>query len=419
MSRQIKTHEKRLKNMFELNGKYGTAKIFTDNTDDETISQLINLLNQEFTQDLKIRIMPDTHAGKGCVIGTTMTINDKIVPNLVGVDIGCGMKVVKLAGIKKEKLDLNKLDEVIRSHVPSGFDIREKKHRFFEKVKISSLHCADDGDINFERAEKSLGSLGGGNHFIEINEDEKGDIYLVIHTGSRYLGKQVAKYYQDRAWNRISNYGRNDIILNKIKELKESNREKDIQQEIMKIKHLMPLVPKELAYVETDLFDMYIDDMKITQEYAYWNREAIAETIMRFMNFEAEETFQTIHNYIDTEKMILRKGAVSAEYGEKLIIPINMRDGSLICVGKGNPDWNNSAPHGAGRIMSRAKAKEVVSLEEYEESMKGIYTTCVGMGTIDESPMAYKPMQEIMDNIRDTVEIVRVIKPVYNFKAGG
>lgn len=405
--------------MFELNGKYGTAKIFTDNTDDETISQLINLLNQEFTQDLKIRIMPDTHAGKGCVIGTTMTINDKIVPNLVGVDIGCGMKVVKLAGIKKEKLDLNKLDEVIRSHVPSGFDIREKKHRFFEKVKISSLHCADDGDINFERAEKSLGSLGGGNHFIEINEDEKGDIYLVIHTGSRYLGKQVAKYYQDRAWNRISNYGRNDIILNKIKELKESNREKDIQQEIMKIKHLMPLVPKELAYVETDLFDMYIDDMKITQEYAYWNREAIAETIMRFMNFEAEETFQTIHNYIDTEKMILRKGAVSAEYGEKLIIPINMRDGSLICVGKGNPDWNNSAPHGAGRIMSRAKAKEVVSLEEYEESMKGIYTTCVGMGTIDESPMAYKPMQEIMDNIRDTVEIVRVIKPVYNFKAGG
>ncbi len=405
--------------MFELNGKYGTAKIFTDNTDDETISQLINLLNQEFTQDLKIRIMPDTHAGKGCVIGTTMTINDKIVPNLVGVDIGCGMKVVKLAGIKKEKLDLNKLDEVIRSHVPSGFDIREKKHRFFEKVKISSLHCADDGDINFERAEKSLGSLGGGNHFIEINEDEKGDMYLVIHSGSRYLGKQVAKYYQDRAWNRISNYGRNDIIQNKIKELKEANREKDIQQEIMKIKHLMPLVPKELAYVETDLFDMYIDDMKLTQEYAYWNREAIAETIMRFMNLEAEETFQTIHNYIDTEKMILRKGAVSAEYGEKLIIPINMRDGSLICVGKGNPDWNNSAPHGAGRIMSRAKAKESVSLEEYEESMKGIYTTCVGMGTIDESPMAYKPMQEIMDNIQDTVEIVRVIKPVYNFKAGG
>lgn len=405
--------------MFELNGKYGTAKIFTDNTDDETISQLINLLNQEFTQDLKIRIMPDTHAGKGCVIGTTMTINDKIVPNLVGVDIGCGMKVVKLAGIKKEKLDLNKLDEVIRSHVPSGFDIREKKHRFFEKVKISSLHCADDGDINFERAEKSLGSLGGGNHFIEINEDEKGDMYLVIHSGSRYLGKQVAKYYQDRAWNRISNYGRNDIIQNKIKELKEANREKDIQQEIMKLKHLMPLVPKELAYVETDLFDMYIDDMKLTQEYAYWNREAIAETIMRFMNLEAEETFQTIHNYIDTEKMILRKGAVSAEYGEKLIIPINMRDGSLICVGKGNPDWNKSAPHGAGRIMSRAKAKESVSLEEYEESMKGIYTTCVGMGTIDESPMAYKPMQEIMDNIQDTVEIVRVIKPVYNFKAGG
>jgi len=405
--------------MFELNGKYGTAKIFTDNTDDETISQLINLLNQEFTQDLKIRIMPDTHAGKGCVIGTTMTINDKIVPNLVGVDIGCGMKVVKLAGIKKEKLDLNKLDEVIRSHVPSGFDICEKKHRFFEKVKISSLHCADDGDINFERAEKSLGSLGGGNHFIEINEDEKGDMYLVIHSGSRYLGKQVAKYYQDRAWNRISNYGRNDIIKNKIKELKEANREKDIQQEIMKLKHLMPLVPKELAYVETDLFDMYIDDMKLTQEYAYWNREAIAETIMRFMNLEAEETFQTIHNYIDTEKMILRKGAVSAEYGEKLIIPINMRDGSLICVGKGNPDWNNSAPHGAGRIMSRAKAKESVSLEEYEESMKGIYTTCVGMGTIDESPMAYKPMQEIMDNIQDTVEIVRVIKPVYNFKAGG
>lgn len=405
--------------MFELNGKYGTAKIFTDNTDDETISQLINLLNQEFTQDLKIRIMPDTHAGKGCVIGTTMTINDKIVPNLVGVDIGCGMKVVKLAGIKKEKLDLNKLDEVIRSHVPSGFDIREKKHRFFEKVKISSLHCADDGDINFERAEKSLGSLGGGNHFIEINEDEKGDMYLVIHSGSRYLGKQVAKYYQDRAWNRISNYGRNDIIQNKIKELKEANCEKDIQQEIMKLKHLMPLVPKELAYVETDLFDMYIDDMKLTQEYAYWNREAIAETIMRFMNLEAEETFQTIHNYIDTEKMILRKGAVSAEYGEKLIIPINMRDGSLICVGKGNPDWNNSAPHGAGRIMSRAKAKESVSLEEYEESMKGIYTTCVGMGTIDESPMAYKPMQEIMDNIQDTVEIVRVIKPVYNFKAGG
>ncbi len=404
--------------MFELNGKYGTAKIFTDNTDDETISQLINLLNQEFTQELKIRIMPDTHAGKGCVIGTTMTIKDKIVPNLVGVDIGCGMKVVKLAGIKKDKLDFDKLDEVIRSYVPSGFDIRDRKHRFFDKVKISSLHCAKDGDINFERAEKSLGTLGGGNHFIEINEDENGDMYLVIHTGSRYLGKQVAEYYQDRAWNRINNFGRSDIILNKIKELKEANRERDIQQEIMKIKHLMPVVPKELAYVEADLFDMYIDDMKITQEYAYWNREAIADTIMKFMNLEPEETFQTVHNYIDTEKMILRKGAVSAERGEKLIIPINMRDGSLICIGKGNPDWNKSAPHGAGRIMSRAKAKEVVSLEEYEESMKGIYTTCVGMATIDESPMAYKPMQEIVDNIRDTVEIVNVIKPVYNFKAG-
>lgn len=401
--------------MLELRGKYNTCKVFTDNVDNATIGQLIALMNQSSVADSQIRIMPDTHAGKGCVIGTTMTIGNKVIPNLVGVDIGCGMAVAEL---KETRIDLPKLDSVIRKKVPSGFSIRDKAHKFLRNVDLEELYCYKN--INVDRAEKSLGTLGGGNHFIEVDISESGQLYLVVHTGSRNLGKQVAEYYQDLAWKSLKNGNKGDLIKAKIDELKAAGRQSEIEAEIAKIQSTIESVPKELAYCEGELFDKYIHDMKITQEYAYWNREAILDTIVDEMHLHVVEQWQTIHNYIDTENMILRKGSVSAQAGEKLIIPMNMRDGSLICIGKGNPDWNFSAPHGAGRLMSRSEAKQSISMSEFKKTMSdaGIYSTSVNKSTIDESPMAYKPMQEIIDNIGDTVEIVNIIKPVYNFKAG-
>lgn len=401
--------------MIELKGKYNTCKVFTDNVDNATIGQLIALMNQSSVANSKIRIMPDTHAGKGCVIGTTMTIGNKVIPNLVGVDIGCGMAVAEL---KETRIDLPKLDSVIRKKVPSGFSIRDKVHKFLRNVDLEELYCYKN--INVDRAEKSLGTLGGGNHFIEVDISESGQLYLVVHTGSRNLGKQVAEYYQDLAWKSLKNGNKGDLIKAKIDELKAAGRQSEIEAEIAKIQSTVESVPKELAYCEGELFDKYIHDMKITQEYAYWNREAILDTIVDEMHLHVVEQWQTIHNYIDTENMILRKGSVSAQAGEKLIIPMNMRDGSLICIGKGNPDWNFSAPHGAGRLMSRSEAKQSISMSEFKKTMSdaGIYSTSVNKSTIDESPMAYKPMQEIIDNIGDTVEIVNIIKPVYNFKAG-
>ena len=401
--------------MIELRGKHNNCKVFTDNIDNETIGQLIALMNQSSVAGSQIRIMPDTHAGKGCVIGTTMTISNKVIPNLVGVDIGCGMAVAEL---KETRIDLPKLDSVINKKVPSGFSIRDKAHKFLRNVDIEELYCYKN--INVDRAEKSLGTLGGGNHFIEVDTNENGQLYLVVHTGSRNLGKQVAEYYQDLAWKNLKNGNKGELIKARIEELKAAGRQSEIEAEITKIQSTVESVPKELAYCEGELFDKYIHDMKITKEYAYWNREAILDTIVDEMHLHVVEQWQTIHNYIDTENMILRKGSVSAQAGEKLIIPINMRDGSIICIGKGNSDWNYSAPHGAGRLMSRSEAKQNITLSEFKKTMQeaGIYSTSVNQSTIDESPMAYKPMQEIIDNVRDTVKIIDIIKPIYNFKAG-
>ena len=410
--------------MFELSGKYNTCKIFTDNCDNETISQLTDLLNQESVKGSKIRIMPDTHAGKGCVIGTTMTLQDKVIPNLVGVDIGCGMLAIKL---KEKEIDLKLLDEVINKYVPAGFEIHESpvSRSFADKIIAP---------VDVDKAFKSLSSLGGGNHFLEIDRDSRGNLWLVVHTGSRHLGIEVCEYYQNRAYEKLQESAKGgslkQLINSTISELKTTHREKEISKQIEKIKadyerENNTKVPRELAYLTGQDFDDYIHDMQLTQQHAAINRKCIADTIITKMNLNPvskdccydEDYFDTIHNYIDCDNMILRKGSVSAELGERLIIPMNMRDGSLICIGKGNPDWNYSAPHGAGRIMSRSQAKDKVNLDDFEESMKGIYSTSVCASTIDESPFVYKPMQEIMDNIKDTVEIVDIIKPIYNFKA--
>lgn len=398
--------------MKEVIGKYNTAKIFTDVVDEKSIAQVKLLCDQPFTEGSKIRMMPDIHAGAGCTIGTTMTIKDKVVPNLVGVDIGCGMLCVELGKID---LDLEKLDGVIREHIPSGFNIRETQHEYTEFCYLPELSCYES--IDSDRAYRSIGTLGGGNHFIEVDKDDEGNLYLVIHTGSRHLGVEVCNYYQNWAFDseKAGNIAARIIL---IEELKEQGREQDISTELAKLNQTV--TPKDLCWVGGYLFESYIHDMEIAQKYAMWNRYAIADVILDKMDLEvvASAEFQTIHNYIDTVNMILRKGAVSAQKGEKLLIPINMRDGSLICVGKGNPDWNYSAPHGAGRLFGRMAAKKNFSVEEFKQSMEGIYTTSVNEDTLDECPMAYKSMDDIVNNIGDTVDILKVIKPIYNFKAG-
>ena len=391
--------------MIELKAKFNNAKVFTDNIDAETISQIMLLLNQEFAKDNKIRIMPDTHAGSGCVIGTTMTIKDKIVPNLVGVDIGCGMHAVKL---KEKEIDLSALDEVIEKYIPSGANIHEL---------MASPYDLDDiiAPIDKERARRSIGTLGGGNHFIEVNRDSEGYLWLVIHTGSRHLGIEICKQYQDLAYKTLK--GRGDVVKDIIEKLKAEGRQREIESAIKTIKEKEITIPKDLCYLEGDNFKNYIHDMNLAQKYALTNRMHIADGIMRLLFLHEEERFDTIHNYIDIDNMILRKGAISAQAGEKVIIPMNMRDGSLICVGKGNPDWNYSAPHGAGRVMSRSKAKETINMHDFKDSMKDIYSTSVVESTIDEAPMVYKPMDEIIENIKDTVDVIDIIKPIYNFKA--
>lgn len=400
--------------MKEVKGKYGTAKIFTDLVEDSAVDQVKTLMDQNFVEGSKVRMMPDIHTGKGCTIGTTMTIKDKVCPNLVGVDIGCGMLCVKLS--VKEPFNLMDLDFVIRRDIPAGFNVRDEAHPFTDVLRLGELWCKDSVDI--ERAKLSLGTLGGGNHFIELDKDNEGNYYLVMHTGSRHLGVEVANYYQNWAClSDMSSYvtQRNDII----QRLKDEGREREIEGELKRLKE-ESMTPTDLCWVGGPLFKSYIHDMEIVQEYASWNRKAIAMTIISLMGFgfNAWETFETIHNYIDTDDMILRKGAVSAKKDERLLIPMNMRDGSLLCVGKGNPDWNYSAPHGAGRLMSRGEAKRKFSIDEFEKSMDGVFTTSVGIDTIDECPMAYKPMESIIENIGDTVDILKVLKPVYNFKAG-
>lgn len=400
--------------MIELKGKYNTAKVFTDIVDDASISQVILLLNQEFVSGSQIRLMPDIHAGAGCTIGTTMTISDKVVPNLVGVDIGCGMEVVRL---EETHLELQKLDKLIYDKIPSGFSVRSNTHRYYENCSLEELYCKDK--VNLNRAEKSLGTLGGGNHFIEANRDNEGNLYLVVHSGSRHLGLEVANYYQEEGYHVLN--GNTKLDQEKlIKELKSRGREKEIQRSIKALKNVVRTnIPKQLAYVSAELFDQYIHDMKIVQEFAMYNRQAMMDELVRGMRLHVAEQFTTIHNYIDTEAMVLRKGAVSAKRGEKLIIPINMRDGSLICLGKGNDDWNQSAPHGAGRLMSRTKAKTSFTVNEFKHQMEGIYTTSVNSETLDECPMVYKDMKDIVNNIGETAEVLHTIKPIYNFKAGG
>ena len=399
--------------MIELKGKYGEAKVFTDVVDEASIAQVLLLLNQEFISGSRVRLMPDIHAGAGCTVGTTMTVTDKIVPNLVGVDIGCGMETVK---IKEKHIELQKLDKLIYEKIPSGFKIRDKAHRFFKNFPLEEMYCYRE--INPIRAERSLGTLGGGNHFIEADKNDEGDIYIVIHSGSRHLGLEVANYYQNEGYNALNGSSKRDIEL-LIADLKAQGKEKSIQKAIKTLKNTKTTnIPKQLAYVEGELFDRYIHDMKIVQEFAELNRQAMTDEILKGMKLHEEDRFTTIHNYIDTENMILRKGAVSAQEGERLLIPINMRDGSLICRGKGNDDWNRSAPHGAGRLMSRAGAKQSFTVSEFKKQMEGIYTTSVGADTLDECPMAYKGMEDIVNNIGDTAEITEINKPIYNFKAG-
>lgn len=399
--------------MIILNGKYNSAKVFTEIIDEGAIAQIIELCNQPISENSSIRIMPDVHAGAGCTIGTTMTVSDKIIPNLVGVDIGCGMETIRL---KEKHIEVQKLDKLIYEKIPSGFEIRRKAHRYIEKIDLAKLYCYKH--IDPLRAEMSIGTLGGGNHFIEADKGSDGSIYIVIHSGSRHLGVETAKYYQNEAYRRLNNSSEKEVN-ELIEKLKAEGKEKQIQSEIKKLtstKHTN--VPKHLAYCKGELFEQYIHDMKIVQQFAFLNRQAMMDEIIKGMGFHVTERFSTIHNYIDTDKMILRKGAVSAESGEKLLIPVNMRDGSLICTGKGNPDWNCSAPHGAGRLMSRSQAKESFTVFEFKKQMKGIYTTSVNQQTLDECPMAYKSIEDIVDNIGDTVEISDIIKPIYNFKAG-
>lgn len=398
--------------MFEIRGKYSTAKVFADKIDEDSVRQIYDLCNQQFTENERIRMMPDVHAGAGCVIGTTMTVTDRVVPNLVGVDIGCGMETVLIKG---RQLEPEQLDKFIKFNIPSGFSIRNKEHRYAGKLRLSELRCAKH--ISLDRAFLSLGTLGGGNHFIEADKGESG-IYIVIHSGSRHLGVEVAKHYQKRAVDELKHSGDADV-KKLIAEMKSAGREKEINAALKKLNmQAKKTVPDHLAYVFGSAFDDYIHDMKIVQEFAMLNRKAMMDDIIRSMKLKVTDEFTTVHNYIDTENMIVRKGSVSAQKGERLIIPINMRDGSLICIGKGNPDWNFSAPHGAGRLFSRSQAKQSFTVSEFKKQMVGIYSSTINSATLDECPMAYKSMNDIVDNIGDTVDIIEVIKPIYNYKAG-
>lgn len=391
-------------------------KIFTDNIEQAARDQIDLLLSQDAFKDCKVRIMPDVHAGKGCVIGFTADLGKKVVPNLVGVDIGCGVAVHILGDIE---IDFERLDNVIRQHIPSGREVHSAPVQPFPDIQ--TLHCYRELKES-KRLVRSIGTLGGGNHFIEVDVDDEGCKYLVIHTGSRNLGKQVADYYQNLAYDLMCGKGKlfeqRDAL---IEEYKKQGRRSEIQGALKKLKSEFvaehPKVPKDLCYLEGEYRQKYLDDMYVCQKFAYFNRLAISRIIQEKMGWECDDWFESVHNYIDFEKNLVRKGAISAAKGERVIIPINMRDGSIIGVGKGKSDWNWSAPHGAGRIMSRMKAREILSMADYEQSMDGIYTTSVSFDTIDEAPMAYKPMEEIINNIDPTVTISKIIKPLYNFKA--
>ena len=399
--------------MIEIRGKYNEAKIFADVVDSASIAQVQELCNQEFTAGSRIRLMPDIHAGAGCTIGTTMTIADRVVPNLVGVDIGCGMETVR---IREGRLELQKLDKLIQEKIPSGFAIRDSAHPYLSQIDLSELCCARHVDLL--RAERSIGTLGGGNHFLEVDRDDDGNLYLVVHSGSRHLGVEVASHYQQAGYKAL-NRADDASVEALVARMKAEGREKEIPKEIKRLKNARQTrIPKALAYVSGDLFAQYIHDMRIVQRFAMLNRQAMVDVIVKGMKLHVEDQFSTIHNYIDTDARILRKGAVSAKAGERLLIPINMRDGSLLCVGKGNADWNFSAPHGAGRLMSRADARQSFTVSAFKKQMAGVYTTSVSKATLDECPMAYKGMEDILNQIGPTAEVEKILRPIYNFKAG-
>ncbi len=367
--------------MLEINGVYANAIVYTDEIESSAAGQIQALCDQPFAAGAKIRIMPDVHTGKGCTIGTTMTVGEYVVPNLVGVDIGCGMDVVLL---KEKRVNLPALDAFISKNIPHGRDVREKAHRNSRQIDISELECFQY--IDTRRAAESIGTLGGGNHFIELDRDEEGNLYLVIHTGSRNLGLQVAEYYQKQAYERGGGRSQTEI-------------------------------PFELAYLTGKDRDRYLHDMAVMQQYAALNRQTIRDCILDGLKLHEADFFTTVHNYIDLEHGILRKGSVSARAGERLLIPLNMRDGALICVGRGNDAWNQSAPHGAGRLFSRTQAESSFTLSAFKKSMEGIYTSTVSQDTLDECPMAYKDPQSIIAAIGDTVRIEKQIRPIYNFKS--
>ena len=406
--------------MKEIIGAFSTATVYTDVIEENAFEQIKTLCDQEFVKDCRIRIMPDVHAGAGCVIGFSADLGDLVIPNIVGVDIGCGMLTVELGKIG---IDFEKLDSVIRSFVPSGKKVHEGRvARFPELQNLNCYRALKDT----KRMEKSIGTLGGGNHFIEIDRDDEGNKYLVIHTGSRNLGKQVAEHYQEMAYDILR--GKDRIFEEEkriIAEYKAAGRRTEIQDALKTLRRSFEekeiSIPKELCYLTGDYRQMYLDDMRICQKFATLNRLTIAEAILSHLfgkSLANYPYFETVHNYIDLDSNFVRKGAVSAKEGEKLLIPINMRDGSLICVGKGNEDWNCSAPHGAGRLFSRMAAKEAFTVEQFESEMSGIFTTSVCQNTLDECPMAYKTMDDIVNNIAPTADIIKIIKTVYNFKAG-
>jgi RNA-splicing ligase RtcB len=398
--------------MIKITGEHNTAICYTSELEGAATAQIKAVCDQSAFADCKIRIMPDVHAGMGCTIGTTMTITDKIVPGMVGVDIGCGMETLRIA---ETEIDFQKLDTLIHHYIPCGRDVRKHEHSLNDQIDLTTLRCSPYVDLG--RARKSIGTLGGGNHFIEVDRGEDGGLYIVVHSGSRHIGNEVAKYYQDEGRKAFWGGARHQVDET-IAQLRAEGRFQEIQPTINRLRkeHEIAL-PKDLAYVEGQLFDDYIHDMKIIQYFAELNRKAMMDVILQGMGLTPVEQFTTIHNYIDTDNMILRKGAVAAYEGQKLLIPINMRDGSLICIGKGNPEWNCSAPHGAGRIMSRKEAFRRLDMEEYRREMAGIYTTCVVRDTLDEAPMAYKGIDEIISHIGPTVDIVERITPIYNFKA--
>ena len=400
--------------MFEIKGKVNTAYCYASVIEDEAVEQIRRMCDYDFTEGSNIAIMPDAHAGKGCTIGTTMTIREKAVPNIVGVDIGCGMYTVNLG---KSEIDFEKFDEAAH-FVPSGKRVWEGRQERFDLTTLSCYRELKDT----KRLERSLGTLGGGNHFIEIDESEDGTKYLVIHSGSRNLGKQVAELYQKLAINLNRGYGeyyekRDEII----KTYKEQGRRSEIQKALKDLHKDVyggeTTIPEDLCYLSGKYLDNYLHDVEICQSFARRNREKMAEVLLERSGITGGDGFHTIHNYINTDEMILRKGAIAAHEGEKVLIPINMRDGSVLACGKGNAAWNFSAPHGAGRLMSRTKAKNTLSMEAYRETMKGIYSTSVNENTLDEAPMAYKALSDIIDVIKEAVDVVEIMKPIYNFKA--